>query len=145
VHTLPPLVARTDKPIVAVVDAGRLYDAMAAGLMDRGVCVFRNVARGTRALVRHVEARLDAERIRAISARLIARPPPPTRYPTTNNPSTRKRRQMMSETLQPGLSLTRKYDIDTARTIAFMGDDLPRLFHPERCSTTSRCAAATCC
>ncbi|HRO35003.1 CoA-binding protein [Thauera sp.] len=64
VHTLPPLVARTDKPIVAVVDAGRLYDAMAAGLMDRGVCVFRNVARGTRALVRHVEARLDAERIR---------------------------------------------------------------------------------
>lgn len=64
VHTLPPLVARTDKPIVAVVDAGRLYDAMAAGLMDRGVCVFRNVARGTRALVRHVEARLEAERIR---------------------------------------------------------------------------------
>ena len=64
VHTLPPLVARTDKPIVAVVDAGRLYDAMAAGLMDHGVCVFRNVARGTRALVRHVEARLDAERIR---------------------------------------------------------------------------------
>lgn len=65
VHTLPPLVARTAKPIVAVVDAGRLYDAMAAGLMDRGVCVFRNVARGTRALVRHVEARLDAERIRS--------------------------------------------------------------------------------
>jgi len=64
VHTLPPLVARTDKPIVAVVDAGRLYDAMAAGLMDRGVCVFRNVARGTRALVRHVEARLEAERLR---------------------------------------------------------------------------------
>ncbi len=64
VHTLPPLVARTDKPIVAVVDAGRLYDAMAAGLMDRGVCVFRNVARGTRALVRYVEARMDAERIR---------------------------------------------------------------------------------
>ena len=63
-HTLPPLVARTDKPIVAVVDAGRLYGAMAAGLMDRGVCVFRNVARGTRALVRYVEARMDAERIR---------------------------------------------------------------------------------
>ena len=29
----------------------------------------------------------------------------------------------MSETLQAGLSLTRKYDIDTARTIAFMGDE----------------------
>jgi len=64
VHTLPPLVARSAKPIVAVVDAGRLYDAMAAALMDQGVCVFRNVARGTRALVRHVEARLDAERLR---------------------------------------------------------------------------------
>ena len=29
----------------------------------------------------------------------------------------------MSETLQAGLSLTRKYDIDAARTIAFMGDE----------------------
>ncbi|MDA0234571.1 MAG: LysR family transcriptional regulator, partial [Proteobacteria bacterium] len=29
----------------------------------------------------------------------------------------------MSDTLQPGLSLTRKYDIDAARTIAFMGDE----------------------
>ncbi len=64
VHTLPPLAASTAKPIVAVIDGGRLYDAMAAGLMDHGVCVFRNVARGTRALARHVEARLDAERIR---------------------------------------------------------------------------------
>ena len=65
VHTLPPLVAGSAKPIVAVVDAGRLYDAMAAALMDQGVCVFRNVARGTRALVRHVEARLDAEHLRS--------------------------------------------------------------------------------
>lgn len=64
VHILPPLVERCAKPIVAVVDGGRLYDAMAAAMMDRGVCVFRNVARGTRALVRYVEARLDAERIR---------------------------------------------------------------------------------
>ncbi len=29
----------------------------------------------------------------------------------------------MSDTLQPGLSLTRKYDIDAARTIALMGDE----------------------
>lgn len=64
VHTLPPLVERSGKPIVAVVDAGSLYDAMADALRDRGVCVFRNVARGTRALVRYVEARLVAERIR---------------------------------------------------------------------------------
>ncbi len=29
----------------------------------------------------------------------------------------------MSETLQAGLTSTRRYDIDTARTIAFMGED----------------------
>jgi fluoroacetyl-CoA thioesterase len=29
----------------------------------------------------------------------------------------------MSETLKPGLSATRRVDIDTARTISFMGDD----------------------
>ncbi|MBW7859961.1 MAG: LysR family transcriptional regulator [Rhodocyclaceae bacterium] len=29
----------------------------------------------------------------------------------------------MSDTLKPGLSSTRRYDIDTARTIAFMGED----------------------
>ena len=29
----------------------------------------------------------------------------------------------MSDTLKPGLSLTRRYDIDAARTIAFMGDE----------------------
>ena len=33
---------------------------MCAGLMDQGVCVFRNCARGTKALVRYVEARLYA-------------------------------------------------------------------------------------
>ncbi|MGL1832131.1 CoA-binding protein [Rhodocyclaceae bacterium SMB388] len=64
VHTLPPLVARHDKPIVAVVDAGQLYDAMTAALKDQGVCVFRNVARATRALSRYVDARLATRRIR---------------------------------------------------------------------------------
>lgn len=29
----------------------------------------------------------------------------------------------MSETLKPGLTSTRRYDIDTGRTIAFMGED----------------------
>jgi fluoroacetyl-CoA thioesterase len=29
----------------------------------------------------------------------------------------------MSESLKPGLTLTRRYDIDAARTISFMGDD----------------------
>ena len=64
VHLMPPIVKRNAKPIIGIVDGGHLYDAMAAGLMDQGVCVFRNSARGTRALVRYVEARLYALAIR---------------------------------------------------------------------------------
>jgi acyl-CoA synthetase (NDP forming) len=64
VQLMPPLVERSEKPVVAVVDGGQLYDAMSAGLMDRGVCVFRNCARGTRALVRYVEARQYADALR---------------------------------------------------------------------------------
>ncbi len=64
VHLMPPLVDRNRKPVIGIVDGGQLYDAMAAGLMDQGVCIFRNCARGTRALVRYVEARLYADCIR---------------------------------------------------------------------------------
>jgi acyl-CoA synthetase (NDP forming) len=64
VHLMPPLVERNEKPVIAIVDGGQLYDAMSAGLMDRGVCVFRNCARGTKALVRYVEARQYAEALR---------------------------------------------------------------------------------
>jgi acetate---CoA ligase (ADP-forming) len=61
VQLMPPIVDRNDKPVIGIVDGGALYDAMAAALMDKGVCVFRNCGRGTRALVRYVEARLYAE------------------------------------------------------------------------------------
>jgi acyl-CoA synthetase (NDP forming) len=64
VHLMPPLVARNDKPVIGIVDGGQLYDAMSARLMDQGVCVFRNCARGTRALVRYVEARLYADSLK---------------------------------------------------------------------------------
>ena len=37
---------------------------MAAGLMDQGVCVFRNSARGTKALVRYCEVRSYTESLR---------------------------------------------------------------------------------
>ena len=62
---MPVLVANTDKPIIGIIDGGRLYDAMAESLMDQGVCIFRNCARGTRALVQYTEARLAADAIRA--------------------------------------------------------------------------------
>ena len=64
VHLMPPLVARNDKPVIGIVDGGQLYDAMSARLMDKGVCVFRNCARGAKALVRYVEARLYADSLR---------------------------------------------------------------------------------
>jgi acyl-CoA synthetase (NDP forming) len=64
VHLMPPIVDRNDKPLVGIVDGGKLYDAMAAQLMDQGVCIFRNSGRGTRALVRYVEARLYADALR---------------------------------------------------------------------------------
>jgi acyl-CoA synthetase (NDP forming) len=60
VALMPPLVAGTHKPVIGVIDAGRLYDAFAARLMDAGVCVFRNCARATTALANYVEARLYA-------------------------------------------------------------------------------------
>ena len=64
VHLMPPIVDRNDKPIVGIIDGGQLYDAMAARLMDQGVCVFRNSGRGTKALVRYIEARLYADVLR---------------------------------------------------------------------------------
>jgi acyl-CoA synthetase (NDP forming) len=65
VATMPPLVARNAKPVIGVIDAGRLYDAMAARLMDQGVCIFRNCARATTALVQWVESRQHAAAIAA--------------------------------------------------------------------------------
>ena len=64
VHLMPPLFHRNDKPVIGIVDGGQLYDAMSAALMDQGVCIFRYCARGTRALVRYVEARLYADALK---------------------------------------------------------------------------------
>ncbi|MBE0615623.1 MAG: CoA-binding protein [Burkholderiales bacterium] len=70
VHLMPPIADRSDKPVVGIVDGGKLYDAMAAQLMDKGVCVFRNSGRGTKALVRYFEARRYAESLRQRQARI---------------------------------------------------------------------------
>ncbi|BAL25195.1 CoA-binding protein [Azoarcus sp. KH32C] len=64
VHIYPPLAAKSDKPVIGIVDGGSLYDAMAARMMDQGMCVFRNCSRGTKALARYVEARLETDAIR---------------------------------------------------------------------------------
>jgi len=64
VQTLPGLVASCKKPIVGVIDGGSLFDPMADQLMAQGVCIFRSSERATRALVRYIEARLRAARLR---------------------------------------------------------------------------------
>ena len=94
--------------------------------MDHGVCVFRNCARGTRALARYVEARLYADALR--HARIGARADGSRRgdrSPHARSPSSQPhaRGSTMSEPLQAGLTLTRRIDIDRDRTISFMGDD----------------------
>lgn len=65
VHLMPPLIQQSDKPVIGIVDGGQLYDAMSAALMDQGVCIFRNCARGTRALVNYVEARQYADALKS--------------------------------------------------------------------------------
>ena len=69
VQQMPPIVAGSAKPFIGVIDGGALYDAMAARLMDQGVCVFRNCARAAKALVRYCEARLYADSIRKRQAK----------------------------------------------------------------------------
>ncbi|HEY5130592.1 MAG TPA: hypothetical protein VIJ35_25455, partial [Bradyrhizobium sp.] len=69
VQQMPPIVAGSAKPFIGVIDGGALYDAMAARLMDQGVCVFRNCARAAKALVRYCEARLYADGIRKRQAK----------------------------------------------------------------------------
>jgi acyl-CoA synthetase (NDP forming) len=65
VHLMPPLADRHAKPLIGILDGGSLYDAMAARLMDAGVCCFRNCTRGTKALVRYFEARQHAEYLKS--------------------------------------------------------------------------------
>ncbi len=68
VQLLPKLVAAQQKPIIAIVDGGTLYDPMAEKLMDQGVCVFRSCERGMRALARYTQARLYEDQIRSQQA-----------------------------------------------------------------------------
>ena len=57
VERLPRLFASTDKPLVAVVDSGALFDPLVAGLREAGVPVFRSADRATQALGRWIASR----------------------------------------------------------------------------------------
>ncbi len=57
---MPKLVSKLDKPVVGVVDAGRLYDPLVDKLVEQGMAVFRSSDRAVQALAMYVEGRLYA-------------------------------------------------------------------------------------
>jgi len=64
VKRLPPIAARSEKPIVAVVDSGKLYDPMVEAMEAQGMVVFRSSDQAVAALGRYIAGKLAAERIR---------------------------------------------------------------------------------
>jgi acyl-CoA synthetase (NDP forming) len=64
VQRLPHLVVQSEKPIVAVVDSGALYDPMVVSLEAAGVPVFRSSDLALAALGRYIAGRLAAEHLR---------------------------------------------------------------------------------
>ena len=63
-NALPKVAAAHEKPIVGVVDGGRLYDPLVDVLIKEGMAVFRSSDRAVHALALYIEARLHGERLR---------------------------------------------------------------------------------
>lgn len=61
---MPALAARLTKPVVGVVDGGRLYDPLVDELMEKGMAVFRSSDRAVQSLAMYIEGRLYALRLR---------------------------------------------------------------------------------
>lgn len=60
-QTLPPIVHRSDKPIMATVDCGKLYRPLAEALRARGVLVFQSVDAAMRAYQKYAAYRLGVD------------------------------------------------------------------------------------
>jgi acyl-CoA synthetase (NDP forming) len=67
---MPVTVQQLPKPVVGVVDGGRLYDALVDELMTKGMAVFRSSDRAVHALAMYVEGRLYAEKLKEIDMHL---------------------------------------------------------------------------
>jgi hypothetical protein len=65
VPLLTGVAANTDKPIIGVVDGGRLFDPLRDALLAAGVPIFPVCDRAMAATALYIEARLQAEAIRA--------------------------------------------------------------------------------
>ncbi|BHH83096.1 acetate--CoA ligase family protein [Desulforhopalus sp. 52FAK] len=62
-ETLPELCKSADKPIVGIVDGGRLYDDLVDVLTEKGVVVFRSSDRAVQVLAIYIAGRLYAEKM----------------------------------------------------------------------------------
>lgn len=63
-RAMPSLVNILNKPVVGVVDGGRLYDALVDVLVANGMAVFRSSDRAVQALAMYMEGRLYAEKLK---------------------------------------------------------------------------------
>jgi acyl-CoA synthetase (NDP forming) len=63
-RAMPALVNSLHKPVVGIVDGGRLYDALVDVLVDNGMAVFRSSDRAVQALAMYMEGRLYAEKLK---------------------------------------------------------------------------------
>ena len=59
VNVLPETLNTTQKPVIGVIDAGRLYDTMADELSKKGMVIFRSADRAVKALTVYMEAGLS--------------------------------------------------------------------------------------
>ena len=65
---MPALLENVDKPVIGVVDSGRLYDPMVDALEEGGVPVFRSSDRAVGALAKYIHYRLHISQIRKDNA-----------------------------------------------------------------------------
>lgn len=65
---LPGLVETLEKPVVGVVDGGRLYDPLVDALTAGGMVVFRSADRAVNVLAMYIEGRLYGERLQQRSS-----------------------------------------------------------------------------
>ena len=61
---LPGLVSSLEKPVIGVVDAGRLYDPLVDTLTDGGMVIFRSSDNAVKVLAIYIEGRLYGEKLR---------------------------------------------------------------------------------
>lgn len=61
---LPATISRIDKPVLGIVDGGKLYDQMVQTLEAQGVLVFRSSDRAVSSLAKYISSRIHTDRIR---------------------------------------------------------------------------------